>query len=566
MFAQVTQAALEETEQIGQQVQEVATESAASIRQAYEVFMPSLPKILGATAILVLGWLGAVLIALFVRMALRRTGFDRKLAQWCAGEGAEAPKIERTVAKITFYLIMIFVLVAFFDTLGLTQVTQSLNSLLGEVLTYLPRIVGAAMLLLASWVVATMTRFVVLRVSAAVKLDERLSTQAALEEEAPVRFSNTVANTAYWLVFLLFLPAILNALALPGLLGPVQQMVAKVLAFLPNLFAAGVILVVGWIVARIIQRITTNLLAAIGTDNLTQRIGLTVVMGQKRLSQVLGLVVYILVLLPVLVAALNALQLEAVTGPASQMLNMVLTALPAIFAAAVVLVIAYVVGRVVAGLCTNLLTGVGFDNLPAKLGLGKGQEPVEGQRTPSQFAGTLLLVATVLFAVMQALPILGFDLLAGLISQFMVFTGHVLMGLAVFAIGLYLANLAARIVRATQFAQADLLALASRISIIVLAGAMALRQMGLANEIITAAFTIVLGAIGVALALAFGLGGRQAAAQELERFRASRPARAAAGASRAEPSARPVSASPAPAAPVQMPEQPPAGPVTGVGS
>jgi hypothetical protein len=565
MFAQVAQSAAGETGQIGQQVREAAGETAANVRQAYEALVPSLPKLFEALAILVLGWLGAILVAFFVRMALRRTGFDRKLAEWCGGEGAEAPKVERAVAKGVYYLLLVFVLVAFFDTLGLTQVTQSLNGLLGEVLTYLPRIVGAALLLLCAWVAATVTRFVARRVAGATKLDERLASQAALEEEQPVRFSNTLSNTVYWLVFLLFLPAILNALALPGLLAPVQQMVAEVLGFLPNLFAAAVILVVGWLVARIVQRIITNLLAAVGTDNLTQRVGLTAVMGQKRLSQVLGLVVYVLILLPVLVASLNALQLEAVTGPASEMLHMVLTAFPAIFAAVVVLAIAYVVGRIVAGLCTNLLTGMGFNRLPAKLGLAREAEPVEGRRTPAEIGGYLVMVATMLFAAMQALPIMGFDLLAGLISQFLVFSGHLLVGLAIFAIGLYLANLASRVVRETRFAQADLMALVSRISIIVLASAIALRQMGLANEIIASAFTIVLGTIGVAIALAFGLGGREAAAQELERLRESRAARAAAGAQQAGSPTPPPStapARPAPGAPVEMPTQRPTGPFT----
>ncbi|HUT14592.1 MAG TPA: mechanosensitive ion channel [Thermoguttaceae bacterium] len=503
-------------------VSEAIEETGADINRAYETLVPYLPNLLGALAILIVGWLGAVLIAFIVRVALRRTGLDRKLAEWCAGEGAEAPRIERGVAKGTYYLVLILVLVAFFDTLGLTRVTESLNSLLSEVLTYLPRIVGAALLLLAAWIIATVVRFVARRVTRATRLDERVSSQAALEREEPVAISNTIANTAYWLVFLLFLPAILDTLALGGLLGPVQEMVTEILAFLPNLFAAVLILGIGWLVARIVQQVTTNLLAAVGTDALSERVGLAPMLGKWRFSAVLGLVVYILILLPVLVASLNALQLTAVTEPASAMLNMVLTALPAIFAAVLVVFFAYIVGRVVAGLVTNLLTGVGFNSLPAKLGLTKEKAPVEGQRTLSEVAGYLLLVATMLFATMQALPILGFDMLAELISQFLVFAGHVLLGLVIFGIGLYLANLAAQTLRASGAAQANLLSIAARVSILVLAGAMALRQMGLANEIITSAFTIVLGAMAVALALAFGLGGREAAGRALDRFVESR--------------------------------------------
>jgi hypothetical protein len=231
---------------------------------------------------------------------------------------------------------------------------------------------------------------------------------------------------------------------------------------------------------------------------------------------VVGLVVYFLVLIPVLIAALNALALEAITEPASNMLNVILTALPGIFASGLLLAIAYVVGRVVSGLITNVLTGIGFNAILGRLGVGK--EPAEGQRTPSEIVGYLVMVGVMLLASMEAARLLGFALLADLVADFTVFAGQVMLGLIIFGIGLYLANLAAGVVKASGAAQAGLLALATRISILVLAGAMGLAQMGLASEIINLAFGAVLGAIGVAVALAFGLGGREIAARELEEW------------------------------------------------
>jgi hypothetical protein len=293
-------------------------------------------------------------------------------------------------------------------------------------------------------------------------------------------------------------------------------MTNKVLGFLPNIFAAGLILVVGWFIARIVQRIVTNLLAAIGADRLSEQVGLATVLGKQRLSGLLGLVVYVLILIPVLIATLDTLALEAITRPAANMLNTILGALPAIFAASLVVTIAYVVGRVVAGLVTNLLTDAGFNAILARLGLGK--EPAEGERMPSEIVGYLVLVAILLFAAVEASRLLGFVLLADLVTQFTVFAGQVILGLIIFAIGLYLANLASKTVLASGVAQAGLLALAARVSILVLAGAMALRQMGLANEIINLAFGLLLGAIAVAVALAFGLGGREIAARELEEW------------------------------------------------
>ena len=328
--------------------------------------------------------------------------------------------------------------------------------------------------------------------------------------------TKTASEAVYWLTFLLFLPAILDALAVPGLLAPVQDMLTAILGFLPNLFAAAIIFAVGWFVARIVQRIVSNLLAAVGTDRLSEKVGMASVLGQTGLSGLIGLVVYILILIPVLVAALNALQIEAVTQPASQMLNTILGALPGIFAAVLVIGIAYVVARIVAGLVTNLLRGVGFDKLPSLLGLGT--EPAKGQRTLSDFAGTVTLIAIVLVAIMQALPMLGFDIAAGMMSQFLIFAGHVFLGLVIFGIGLYLAKFVAEGIHASGMAQANVLAPIARIAILVLAGAMGLREMGLAEEIVNLAFGLALGAIAVAVAIAFGIGSRDVAKHAVENF------------------------------------------------
>jgi hypothetical protein len=229
----------------------------------------------------------------------------------------------------------------------------------------------------------------------------------------------------------------------------------------------------------------------------------------------LGLIVYVFILIPVLISSLNALELEAITRPASDMLGSVLDAIPAIFAAGLLLALAYVVGRLVSGLIVNLLEGAGFNNVLVRLGLAK-ESVQEGDRSPAGVVGTLILVAIMLFASIEAAGLLGFESLSVLLSDFVGFAGQVILGLVIFGTGLFLANLAAQTIGASSAGQAGLLAMASRISIIVLAGAIALRQMGLANEIIELAFGLLLGSIAVAVALAFGLGGRDIAARQIE--------------------------------------------------
>ncbi len=419
-----------------------------------------LPQVIAALLILILGWLAALVISKLLGAAVQRLRLGR-VTQSLVGEDAPAvPEMGHRVATGTFYLLMLFVLVAFFQALELTVVTEPLNAFLIQVFTYAPRIIGAAVLLFIAWLVATGVRFMIRKVLTATKIDSRLTRETGVEEDHELPLTNTVSEAIYWLVYLLFLPAILDALAVPGLIAPVQDMVQQILGFLPNLFGAAVILGIGWVVARIVQRVVTNLLVAAGMDRLSDRVGLERMMGENKLSGVLGLAVYILILVPVIVGALNALEIEAVTQPASEMLNRILSALPGIFAAVLVVGVAYVVARVVSGLVTNVLAGIGFDTLPSRLGLAA--RTAEGRRTPSEIAGTVLLVAIVLFATMQALPMVGFELMANMLADFLTYASNVFIGLVIFGFGLFFGKWVADLIVDSNIGNARLLAMVSR--------------------------------------------------------------------------------------------------------
>lgn len=477
------------------------------------------PQLLFALGILVAGWLIAMLLSLVVRLLLRKTTLDNRLASLLCGEqqGKTIP-VEEWAGRIVFYGVMIFVLVAFFQKLGLTLITEPLNVLLKKVFEFIPNLGAAVLLLLLAWVIASVLRMVVGRGLSVAKLDERLSKGTGVPEEKTVSVSKPIAEAVYWVTFAFFLPAILDALKLEGPLGPVKEMFSKILGFLPNLLGAALILLVGWFIARILQRIVSNLLAAAGTDKLSERLGLTGVLGKHTLSGLIGLVVYVLVFIPVLVAALNALELEAITKPASAMLEKILSAIPLVFGATLVLIVAYVAARIVSGLIVNLLKGVGFDKLPARLGLASESEAGTG-KSLSEVAGYLVMVAILLMASIEAAGLMGFDQLAALVSRFLVFAGHLITGLVIFAVGLFLANVVAKTIQAGKHAQAMLLATLARVAIIVLAAAMALSQMDIADNIVNLAFGLTLGAIAVAVALAFGLGGREAAGEVLAQWR-----------------------------------------------
>lgn len=471
------------------------------------------PQLIGALATLIIGYLVALIVSRVVRSAVRRSRLNHRLGRMLAGpDRSDAVEAAPVLGLITFWLIMLVVLLGVFQVLDLTLITQPLDQFLGLVYAYLPRLLGALILVLIAWIVATVIRRLLLRVLPIFRLDQRL---AGDKPTAGTSLTRSIAEVAYALVWIVFLPAILGALGLLGLLQPVQHMIDELLAFLPHLFAAALLLLIGWFVARLVGRLVANLLAALGLDRFSERVGMSAALGHQRLSTLVGLLVSLLILLPVAISALQALQLASVTAPASTMLTLILAEVPRLVAAGLTLLIAYVVGRVLAPIITSLLAAAGFDTVPARLGLARSWDVA---RSPSALVGRLVLVIIMLFAAIAALQTIGFAEVAILVTQFTHLGGRILLCLIIFGIGLYLARLAAAALGASGVANAGTLAVVAQGAILVLAGAMALQELGLGEQIITLAFALTLGAIAVASAIAFGVGGRDVAGRELERF------------------------------------------------
>ena len=493
--------------------------------------------------ILLVGYIVAKVAEALTRRGLRKVTFDDKLLA-SVTDGPPRFSSEHIGGRIVFWIVLVLATIVAFDAVNLRAVSGPLGTFADRTIGFIPNLIAGALLALIAYVVATVLRMLTTKGLQAADLDGRLdrvgrsdaqqTADAQIAADAPatkVSLADTLGQVVFYLVLLLFLPAILDALQLSGILAPVQGLVNEVLGFLPNLALAAIIVIVGAFVARILRNIVTNLLAAAGADRLSERVGLSRATGGTSLASLIGLVVYILVLIPVIVAALNALQVEAVTRPASAMLDQFLLAIPRVFVAALILAIAFVVGRLIASLVTSLLAGVGFNRLFEGLGF-RTTEPVAAaptadttsptaldMKSPAGIVGWIVLVAVMLFAATEAANALGLEAVALLVVEFTVLAGRVLLGLLIFGVGLYLANLAYTAVRSSGTSQAHTLAVAARVSILVLAAAMALRQMGLADSIINLAFGLVLGAIALAAAIAFGWGGRDVAREQLEKLR-----------------------------------------------
>ncbi|WP_424949296.1 mechanosensitive ion channel [Deinococcus sp.] len=377
-----------------------------------------------------------------------------------------------------------------------------------QLTAYVPSVVAALIIFVVALVVAAVARTVVVRLLRAARVDERLTR----DPSRPTNLSKPAGDIVYFLVLLLFLPAVLANLGLTSMLAPATGLITTLVNALPRVIGAALILYIGLFIARLLRGIVEGLASSL--DGYGARLGLS---GTTRLSSLLGLLVFILILLPVISASLSTLGLPAIGAPIQNLIDRFLAFIPSLISAVLVVAIAYFVARLVAQLVAGLLAGVGFDRLPTTLGLSQGGAPL--RTPPSQIAGTVVLVAIVLFASVEALKLLGFVALSLLVGQFIVLAGHILLGLLILVVGVYLSTLFAGLVAGNGGSQSRLLASAVRVATLVLFGAMALQQMGIASNIVNLAFGLTLGALAVAFALAFGLGGREAAAKVAEGWR-----------------------------------------------
>mgnify|MGYP003465927285 FL=1 len=451
--------------------------------------------ILAAVAILLIGWIVALVIAAGVKKVLEKLGTNQKLST----ATGHRSNIESIVSRVVFWLVMIIAVIGALNVLNLTSVSGPFSNMIQQFLLFIPQLLAALAVGFIGWIVANLVKVGLQKLLDRTQLDEKLSADVGV---SPI--SQNISNIVYWLILLLFLPIVLSILGLNGLLFPIQNMLNEMVSFLPNIFIAAVIVFVGYILAKIVRGIIEGLVNSLNLQQQAQKIGL---FKNSNLPQVLGSFVFAMVIITALIIAFEALGIEAISQPATAMLYEIMNAIPHIIAAGLILILAYVVSRFVANLVVEVSAGTGVDEIPAKLDVQR----FLGTTKVSCIVGYLIVFFTMLFAVSEAANRLGFGQVSGLISMFIQFGADILLGAVILLVGFWLANLVAKVIGRGEYNSSRWLANLVRILIMGLVVAMGLRAMGIADSIVNLAFGLTLGAVAVAFALAFGLGGRQPA-------------------------------------------------------
>lgn len=451
--------------------------------------------IFAAILILLVGWIIALIIAAGVKRLLQKVGTNHKLSSVTG----RTPNIENLVSKLVFWFVMILAVVGSLNVLNISGVSDPFSNMVGRVLAYIPNLFAAVAVGFIGWIVARLVRAGLTNVLSRTELDEKLSSEVGVNA-----LSSNIAEIFYWLVLLLFLPIVLSILGLTGLLIPVQNMVNEAIAYLPNLFIAGVILFVGYILAKIVRGIVEGLGNSLGLQTQAEKVGL---FKNSNISKFLGSFVFAIIVITALIVAFEALGIQAISQPATAMLNEIMYAIPQIIAAGLILIVAYIVSRFVGRLVAELISGAGIDEIPMKLDLQR----FLGQTRISDLIGYLIVFFTMLFAISEAANRLGLEQVSVLIAMFIQFGASILLGAVILVIGFWLANVVANVVQRGEYNSSRWLANLVRILIMGLVIAMGLKAMGIADSIVNLAFGLTLGSVAVAFALAFGLGGRQPA-------------------------------------------------------
>lgn len=372
----------------------------------------------------------------------------------------------------------------------------------------LQKVAIALVILIITWLIAKVVKWAVSKLVTKIKFLQKQGTDGK-------QIGDSLGKVAGLIVWLFGLVAILQVFALTEVLSPVQDLLGGVMGFLPNLIGAAFIFIIGYVIANVIKQLIQTGLGTVDFSALVRKVTPgdaeevdpeTSIRTQRTIVDVIANIVFALILLVVSISALQVLGIAAISVPAQEMLQIVLTAIPQVIMALILLAVGFLIAKFVGKLLESTLRGVGTDRVVA----GWGVVP-EGQ-SASGILATIVKIAIILFFAVMAASMLNFPAITNILNEVLELGGKVVFGAVIIAIGFVLANVIRRLMGDTTASKIV------RYTAIALFVAMGLKYMGLADSIINMAFgAIVIGA-ALAAALAFGLGGRDAAARTLEKI------------------------------------------------
>ena len=362
------------------------------------------------------------------------------------------------------------------------------------------RALSVALILIVTWALAKAAKWSFARLVDKVELFRKASGSGE-------SIGSALGRIVALFIWLFGLVALLQALGLNSVIGPVQALINSIVGFIPKIVGAGIIFFVGNMIAGIVRDIVQTVLASVNFDKWAALGGADAVTGNATIGKTLGTVVYILIIVPVAIAALDVLDIPSITVPAKQMLELVLHAVPLIIGASLLLGLGFVIANWVGKMIEEVLPGLGFDRSVAALGV------LPEGRSASGALAMVAKIAIMLFMAVAATRLLGFPELTRIVETVLDQGTSVIFGAVLIAVGVLLGRMLKGLVAgAAGGGFAPELVNWLTVGLFVFIG---LKQMAIGGQIVDYAFGAIAAGSAVAFALAFGLGGRDVAARKL---------------------------------------------------
>ncbi|MGI1821670.1 mechanosensitive ion channel [Exiguobacterium sp. TRN 1102] len=483
----------------------------------FNTFMSWLPELLLAIVILVVGYILAKVLENVTRKALKKARLDERVGIQKDGEKGEKWTPERIIGKVVFFGVLLLAFLIIFEFMNVPAITEPFSQIYEGFSGLIIGVIKAGLILLVAWVIATLLKKGIQMAGHRLNLSKLMEKTG--QESTSVnqtKWVDTVANIVFYLVLLLALPAVLDALGLRGVSGPFEDLLNSFLGFIPKIVAAALIFAIGYVVAKIVRDILTKFLEAAGLDRLAERFHLSDYVKGSSLAKAIGTIVFIFIMIPVTISALEALDIRGISEPAIAMLNDVLVMIPDILVAIVLVLVGVFVARWLKGVVVSLLENLGVNSLAQKMGFGERASSM----SIAQVVGVIVQVIVILIFVSEALQVANLEFMASLATAIFAYLPMVIAALIILAVGFWLANMAERLVGSVLVdgaGQPSALRYVAKYAILGLVFFMAVSQLGIAPVIVNTAFLLILGAVALAFGLAFGLGGRETAARYLKK-------------------------------------------------
>jgi small-conductance mechanosensitive channel len=321
-----------------------------------------------------------------------------------------------------------------------------------------------------------------------------------------VKLSDFIAKLVYFLVMIFVFMVVLGRLGLDNVLDPLKTMLDGFVGFIPNIIGAGLVGYVGYMLATMVAEFV-----GMSGDTIRSFVPKLKLPENIDIVNILKKLVFIFIFIPLLIVALNILNMDAISEPATNMLNSFMAAIPKIFVAALILIIFVIGGRFVSGLVKDLLNGMNLNNVLEKMQLNS----ITGSTNVVNLIGNIVYFFILIFGISTAVEKLEFAQLTQILDTITQYAGQILFGLVILAIGNWIAGLAYKNMAKKEN---GFLASIVRMAIIAIFLAIGLSTMGIADNIINLAFGLTLGTIALTVVLSFGLGGREAAGKQMEKI------------------------------------------------